>query len=100
MIIIIDIKLYQQNSADYSLILIFTQNGYLGLCSIYNLALTVVIIVSLQIKALKNAGVTVTLSPAQMGNTLKKVIPQYFVLTLYTLTSAFKFSTPFSIHLL
>lgn len=100
MIIIIDIKLYQQNSADCSLILIFTQNGHLGLCSIYNLALTVVIIVSLQIKALKNAGVTVTLSPAQMGNTLKKVIPQYFVLTLYTLTSAFKFSTPFSIHLL
>ena len=41
-----------------------------------------------------------TLSPAQMGNTLKKVIPQYFVLTLYTLTSAFKFFTPFSIHFL
>lgn len=30
----------------------------------------------LKIKALKNAGVTVTLSPAQMGNTLKKVLDE------------------------
>ena len=30
-----------------------------------------------QIKALRDAGVTVTSSPAQMGSTLKKVMLQY-----------------------